>query len=166
MKQNNENLNLFRLTTRGLKEDFLKKFTEESCNDINEFKMSLLQNSISDEEYEIANFLIEKECNLDNQDDRGYTALHYMLGSKNTKDYELFDTLIEKNPNLELEDNEYGNTPLMEAVMNAKVPLEIIKKLLEKGADPHHKNKADVSPYNMVKKFNFKDLNEIFEPYI
>ncbi len=166
MKQNNENLSLFSLTTRGLKEEFFNKFKEENCNDIDKFKTSLLQNALSDEEYDIAKFLIEKECNLDNQDDRGYTALHYILGSRKERDYELLDELLEKNPNLELEDDKYGNTPLMEAVLNPKIPLSILEKLLKRGADPHHKNKTGNSPYDMVKKYNIPELNEIFEPFV
>ena len=166
MKQNNENLSLFSLTTRGLKDEFFHKFEEENCNDIDKFKVSLLQNALSDEEYDIAKFLIEKECNLDNQDDRGYTALHYILGSRKERDYELLDELLEKNPNLELEDDKYGNTPLMEAVLNPKIPLSILEKLLKRGADPHHKNKTGNSPYDMVKKYNIPELNEIFEPFV
>ncbi|RUM72907.1 MAG: hypothetical protein DSZ09_00780 [Sulfurovum sp.] len=166
MKQNNEGLSLFSLTTRGLKNEFFKAFKEENCNDIDEFKVSLLQNAISDEEYDIAKFLIEKECNLDNQDDRGYTALHYILGSRDEANYKLFDDLIEKNVNLELVDDEYGNSPLMEAVLNPKIPLSMIQKLLEKGADPHHKNNVDKSPYDLVQQYNIKELNEIFAPYV
>jgi len=166
MKQNNNELSLFSLTTRGLGEEFFKKFNLNNCNDIDKFKTSLLQNAISDEKYNIAKFLIEKKCNINNQDERGYTALDYLLSSKNEKNIELINLLLDASPNLELEDFEYGNQPLWTAVMNAKVPLPTTKRLLEMRADPHHKNKAGRSPYDMIKEYNISEINEIFEPYI
>jgi len=54
----------------------------------------------------------------------------------------------------------------MEAVVNPKVPPELIERLLEKGADPYHKNKAGRSPYDIVKEYNIPELNKIFAPYL
>jgi ankyrin repeat protein len=154
----------------GQYELFIDNFNSEACTFVDEFKTSLLQNAISHRKYDIAKFLIEKECNINNQDERGYTALDYLLSGYNNENKEIYNELIEllleKDINLELEDYEYGNTPLMEATTNAKVPLHILEKILKKGADPHHKNKAGRSPYDMVKKYDIKELNEIFEPYV
>ena len=45
--------------------------------------------------------------------------------------------------------------------MNAKGHFEGIKSLLEKGADPHHKNKHGRSPFDMAKTIA-NGLEEIF----
>jgi len=147
-------------------DEFINKFNLSDCAYIDEFNTSLLQKSISSEKYDIANFLIKQKCNLDNQDDRGYTALHYILASKDKQDYELIDNLLEQNPELELKDYEYGNTPLIEAVMNAKIPLSILEQLLKKGANPHHENKSKMSPYKLVLRYNIKELLDLFSPYL
>jgi ankyrin repeat protein len=161
--------------TRGLGNNdnetkgFIENFTPESCSYISEFNQSLLQSALTSDKYDIAKFLIEQECNLIHQDDRGNTILHYLLGGYNNENKEIYDELLEllleKNIRLDLGD-EHGNQPLWVTVLNAKVPLSVVNKLLEMGADPHHKNKAGRSPYDMVKKYDIKELNEIFEPYV
>ncbi len=145
--------------------EFKKIFNKEACSFVSDYGKSLLQKALTSKKYDIAKFLIENECNLNHQDKEGFTALHYILKSRREEEVALADMLIDKMEDIDIEDN-YGNTPLMEATMNPKVPFEIIKKLLEKGADPYHKNKAGRSPYDMVKEFNIPELNEIFKPYI
>ena len=173
MKQNSQYLYDLVRTGFGNKpeqtEEFIGKFDLSSCDFVDEFQTSLLQTAISSRKYDIAQFLIENECNLDNQDDRDNTALIYLLTGYNDDDKEIYDNLIdrllEKDIDLNLK-NKYANQALWCAVMNAKVPLEVIGKLLEKGGDPHHKNRAGRSAYDMVKVFNIPELNEMFEPYI
>ncbi len=149
----------------GQYEDFLEHYDKRDCNYIDEFNTSLLQNAISHRKYNIAKFLIENECNLNHQDKEGFTALHYVLKSRREEEVALADMLIEKMDDIDIEDS-YGNTPLWYAVKNPKISLEIIKKLLEKGADPYHKNNVGKTPLDVVKRLNIPELNEIFKPYI
>lgn len=164
MKQNNENL--FYLILKGKKEEFFENFNILlHKNAIDEFNMSLLQDAISNNQIEIAEFLIKNKCNIDHQDSKKNLVLDYILASNNEERYFLVEILLDLDARLDLE-NIYGNQPLWTAVMNAKVPLSIIEKLLEKGADPHHKNAVGKSPYDMVLEFNIKELTDLFEPYI
>lgn len=151
------------------KKSFFDKFDMEDCSLIDTYGHSLLMEALSyssaKEKVNIAKFLIENECNLNHQDKEGFTALHYVLKSRREDEVVLADMLIDKMDDIDTEDN-YGNTPLMEATMNPKVPLKIIEKLLKKGADSYHKNKAGRSPCDMVKEFNIPELTEIFESYV
>ena len=151
------------------KESFFKNFSEKDCNLVDKYEQSLLQEalsySFSRDKYTIAKFLIENKCNLNHQDKKGLTALHYILSSRIDEKITLADILIDNMEDIDIEDN-YGNTTLMEAVVNPKITLEIIEKLLKKGANPYHKNKAGHSPYDKVIEYNIPELNNIFKPYI
>ena len=172
MKQTNGEYlyNIMRGYNNNTKEtaEFTKRFDKKACSYLDKFNNTLLQNAISSEKYDIAKFLIEKECNLDHQDDRGHTALDYLLGGYNDSESKLYDELLDgllkKDIDLSLE-NKYGNQALWTAVKNAKIPLKIIEKLLKKGAEPHHKNASDTSPYDMVQIYNIKELSNLFKPY-
>ncbi len=145
--------------------EFKKIFNKDACSFVSDYGKSLLQKALTSKKYDIAKFLIENECNLKHQDKEGFTALHYILSSKIEEMVKLADMLIEKMDDIDIEDS-YGNTPLWYAVKNPKISLEIIKKLLEKGADPYHKNNVGKTPLDVVKRLNIPELNEIFKPYI
>ena len=173
MKQNNEEL--YDLIRTGIEnnheqaKEFIEKFDISACDFISEFQCSLLQKAISSNKYDIAKFLIEQNCNLDNVDDMGNTALTYLLSGYNNDNKNLYDEMIgmllEKGVNIDLEDKHH-NQALWVALLNAKIPLSIIKRLLDMGADPHHKNQVGKSPYDMVKNYNVPEINDLFSPYI
>lgn len=166
---------LFDLITTGVGDDseqinkFVENFDESACDFISEFNKSLLQEALSfHAKYGIAKFLIEQKCNLDYQDDTGSTALMYMLDRYNDNNVfydELIYLIINKGANVELYD-QHGNQALWIAVMNAKVPLNIIELLLQKGSDVYHKNNVQKSPYDLVQEFEIEELTDIFKPYI
>ncbi|MDY0403609.1 ankyrin repeat domain-containing protein [Sulfurovum sp.] len=163
----NEN-SLFYLIEQGKDTKFIERFNpKKDCNKISAYNQSLLQNAISEKQLNIAEFLIKNNCNINHQDNNGYTALDYILTNRVcTERYYLIEMLLDLDVRLDFEDKKYRNQPLFEAVRNPKIPLELIEKFLKKGANPHHKNIAGISPYDMVVKFNIPELTEIFRPYI
>ena len=151
------------------KESFFKNFSEKDCNLVDKYEQSLLQEalsySFSRDKYTIAKFLIENKCNLNHQDKKGLTALHYILSSRIDEKITLADILIDNMEDIDIEDN-YGNTPLWYALKNPKIPMKIIEKLLKRGANPYHKNNVKKTPLDVVKRLNNPELNNIFKPYI
>jgi len=75
------------------------------------------------------NFLIEKNANVNVQDNSGKTPLIIAAQSGHT---EVVQLLIDRDANVNVQDN-YGNTPLSMAA--EKGNKEIVKLLIEKGAD-------------------------------
>lgn len=121
---------------------------------------------MSSEKFNIAKFLIEQKCNLDHQDDEGSTALMYLLDGYCDENKELYNELIQliiaQGAKLDPVDV-YGNQALWVGLLNPRVPIEILELLLKNGADMHHKNNVNKSPYDAVKEYNFEDLNELFK---
>ncbi|KAI9254536.1 ankyrin repeat-containing domain protein [Phascolomyces articulosus] len=81
--------------------------------------------------------LIESGVDVNSHDEYGYTALHAAV-SYNQK--EILEYLLEKGGNVNIEDFE-KDTPLYVAET-----VEMARFLLDKGADPKHKNAEGVTP--------------------
>ena len=59
--------------------------------------------------------------------------------------------------------NEHGNKALWDAVFNARGNYEIVKMLLESGADANHKNPSNLSPLDFAKRIGDKKLISLLE---
>jgi len=83
--------------------------------------------------------LLKNGADVNIQNKRGYSALHYSLYNDLRRlNYEFFDMLL-KVPNINIEcRDEYGRTPLMYAVFFVKNPV-MTSKLIRKGADVNSK---------------------------
>jgi len=108
---------------------------------------------------EIAELLIENGADIDAQDDKGWSALHFAAQSYLPKTMKL---LIAKKANIDPIDF-YGNTPLSRALSNTKGRGEIIRLLLEAGADQNKKNNSGISPLEFAKRVNNFHLIQYFE---
>lgn len=91
---------------------------------------------------DMVKFLIEHNADLNIQAKNGQTAL--MASARSSE--ELFNLLISKGADFKIKAND-GTTALTQAcmgVLRKKVPLAVVKKLLEMGADPNEA--ADSGP--------------------
>ncbi len=85
--------------------------------------------------------------------DEKVSKLHTAVRSKNYEDIDKLSCLI-NTPDV------FGNTALHVAVMSRD--LNLIKYLLEKGADPNRKNTSGVSPLHLIFRYNKKNLIRLF----
>ena len=98
---------------------------------------------------ELIHFALENGANSNHQDNRGYTALHFAVQEQHISVIEL---LLQNKIQIDLQDQN-GNSALWRAAMD-EVAVPIIQKLLENGANPHLKNKHDVSPFDLMDQEN------------
>ena len=91
---------------------------------------------------DMVSFLVEHGADLNLQADNGTTALMAAAGTSE----DLFDLLLSKGADLKIKAGD-GTTALTQAcigVISENVPLTVVQKILEKGADP---NEAPASGY-------------------
>jgi len=104
-------------------------------------------------------FLLQSGCDPDGRDRLGYTALHFAA-----QDYllDMVELLLEKGATVDVTD-EHGNTPLFKATFYSRGRGEVIRLLINAGADQHLENHYGVSPlvlaesianYSVLKWFN------------
>lgn len=98
-------------------------------------------------------------CDVDEQEETtGFTALHYCAQNKYL---DIAKFLIDNGAAVDIKDN-YGNTPLFKAVFFSEGKTEMIKLLLDAGANPNEKNDSDVSPKELAENIGSFDVTECF----
>jgi len=85
--------------------------------------------------------LILAGANINQQDKIGWTTLHHAVQRYNLPATHL---LLKSGVDLEMKDD-YGNTPLLRAVFESNGKGEIIKLLLNSGADIYNKNDLGIN---------------------
>lgn len=117
-------------------------------------KRTALINATFYGEIEIMRWLIEKGADVNYQDKGGYTPLHFAVQERRMN---ALDLLFENGANPNLKDR-HGNSPLWTAVFNAKGNFDIVKKLIENGADLKSINNYDKSPEDFGKTVYGEDF--------
>ena len=102
--------------------------------------------------------LYEAGINVNARRNDGRTALYLTI---QLKAKEIFDYLLSVGANIE-EKNNYGNTPLWEAVNTSQGDGFFIDKLLQKGADRNAKNNYGVSPKSLAETIANYDVSKYF----
>jgi ankyrin repeat protein len=117
-----------------------------------------LMRAVSSDKMEIVDLLIENGADVDAQDNGGFAPLHFAA-----QDFRVAaaKSLLRKGAQVNLSDK-YGNTPLWRAVFDSRGRGELIKLLLEFGADPLIKNKSGISPLDLANKIANYDLKQFF----
>jgi len=140
----------------GLKSAF--QSDSDKCN-VMPYGQSLPFHAVLENKMDILKFLIEQGCDLNIGDDDGLTPLHAAALGNNR---EAAVALLSSGAQPDIEDR-YGNTPLFRAVYSYDGDLSVISLLLQNGADPLHKNKAGVSPYEFAEKKEDVDIVRSFD---
>lgn len=113
------------------------------------------------EKTDLLNKLILSGANINQQDKLGWTTLHHAVQKYNVPATHL---LLKSSADLEIKDD-YGNTPLLRAVFASNGKGDIIKLLLDSGADIDNKNDSGISSielaetianYNVIQFFRNK----------
>jgi ankyrin repeat protein len=88
------------------------------------------------------------------QDARGYTALHFAAQEYHAR---VAVALLDAGAPVDAEDS-HGNSPLARAVFSSRGRAELIRLLLERGANKNLKNHHGVSPLELAERIDNYDL--------
>lgn len=153
------NHDLFQIIRRGDFSTFLKYIDEIELNALNEYDQNMLHEAIAYKKNDIANKLIDLGINLDQQDYRGQTPLHYIFDNS---EFELAKKMLANGASVDLKDK-YGNIPLWYAVFYAKGKYELVELLMQYHSDPYLKNNANRSPLDFAEIKSKPQLIEILK---
>lgn len=118
---------------------------------VDEYGRTPLHYAASDGDLSTLVSLLDSGADIDAQDDNGWTALHFAAQSNHCT---VGAGLLKRNANPNLLDS-HGNGPLWVAVMNARGSYELVRNLLEAGANPDQKNRHGRSPRDMANTIGF-----------
>ena len=108
----------------------------------------LLHRAVINKDLKHVKSLIKEGWDVNEKDYNHWTPLHYAAQDGL---YDIAEFLIISGAEIDVKDD-YGNTPLSNAVYNSDVgnSENVIKLLLKKGADKYLKNNYGVSPYSLA----------------
>lgn len=100
--------------------------------------------------------LITFRASVNAEDKSGNTALHFA-----SQDYrpETVEVLCASGANINAEDK-FGNTPLWKGIFNSRRRGDVIRILLQHGAEPDRKNKAGKSPRALAETIANYDVKQ------
>lgn len=153
MKKND----LFSIIEHVSYEQYENVISNTCINDCNEYKQNLLHEAIACCRNDIATNLINRNVNINQQDYKGETPLHYCAAYFNL---EIAELLLQKKAQINIIDK-YGNNPLWVAVFNAHGDYRMVKLFLKYNANIQNKNRANRSPLDFAKQINDLDLVNI-----
>lgn len=116
---------------------------------------TLLMHAAVEGQDSVVEKLIESGANVDLQDHEGFSALHFASMLRKTSTANI---IINAGAAVDRVDK-WGNTPLGRATFESRGWGEMIKLLLDSGADPHKNNNYGKSPYwlaNSIDNFDIK----------
>lgn len=140
---------------------FEKLLSTTDINTLNESKQNLLQHAISYKNTKASTLLIDKAINLNHQDDRGYSALHYC---SLYKDVDTCNKILRNINVLVNIKDAHGNSPLWTAVLNSKETYDIVNLLVRHGGNPYSVNNVGKSPFDFAKQINDLNLMKVLDP--
>lgn len=148
---------IFSIIRNGLTEHYHLSISSTPINCDNELGQNLLQEAIAYYRNSIAVDLVNRGININHQDNRGLTPLHYCVQHNNLTIAEL---LLAKEGKVNILDSS-GNNPLWYAVFYADGDYQFVKLLIKYGADALSKNKAMRSPLDFAKEIGDEVMTKI-----
>jgi ankyrin repeat protein len=128
----------------------LKKLVSaKNVNSRDEDGFTLAMNVVLDDETDpqLLQLLVERGADVNAVDEQRYTALHFAARDQRC---ELVKILLEAGAHVDAVEA-MGNTPLCLCASSSRPDLEIVKLLLQHGADQRKKNRDGDSPLSMAK---------------
>ena len=152
-----KNNSIFSIVRNGLYDQYLKSIRSAGVNCQNEYGQNLLQEAIGANRDEVAVDLVSRGIDINHQDNRGMSPLHYCA---QYLDIQIAELLLKNKADVNTVDS-YGNNPLWTAVFNANDDCKMVRLLVKHGADANHKNKAGRSPIDFAQQIEDADMVKI-----
>jgi ankyrin repeat protein len=145
-----------------LKDDtqYSKLIETVNINVVDDDGQSLLHEAIAHYNNGAAIDLINRGINVNIADNNGQVPLHFCALHKNPI---VAAALLRNGADVNVKDIHLNN-PLWTAVFNARGQYELVKLLLENGADPASKNRAGRSPLDFASQIDDKFLVSLLLP--
>ncbi|MHB0999150.1 MAG: ankyrin repeat domain-containing protein [Armatimonadota bacterium] len=129
------------------------------ANTRDQYGRSALIYAVVDGNTEVVKILIENKADINMRDNEGWTALHAAAEEYRV---EIAKILLNNGAEVDAQDS-YGNTPLFRAIINSRERGELIKLLLQHGADKNMKNYSDVSPHELAENIGNYDIKQFLD---
>lgn len=152
-----KDVNLFKVVESGNIQTYMSSIENFDINITNQSGLSLLHKAIAHQRSEIAFDLVWRSINVNIQDSKGQSSLHYLAFFP---DIALAKAIINNGAILDLKDH-FGNTPLWYAVFNARGNYDYVELLIQNKANPNFLNNAGRSPIMFALQINDQRLIEI-----
>jgi ankyrin repeat protein len=139
----------------------LERLTEDEANFRDEDGRTPLMHAILDDKADLAliKLLITRGADVNAADREQWTPLHFAARDGKSA---VVQALLDAGASIDAPNN-FGNTPLWELVMGPKTDAQMIKTLLQHGADPGKKNKNGVSPIDLARRTGQEDMLPVLE---
>ncbi|KHS62172.1 ankyrin [Pectobacterium brasiliense] len=151
--------NAFQFVRDGQSEGLCSLVTSDNVNVTNEYGQNLLHEAIAYGNVAVVNKLIELGVDVNHQDDKGQTPLHYAAQHK-MKDVA---EIILMNKGDVFVTDKFGNQALWTAVFNARGDYDIVSLLLTHHSLPEHKNNSGRSPLDFARQIKDTGLISILD---
>lgn len=157
MSKNKEFSDKFQLVRRGSFADIDAAISASDCELRNRDGQNLLQEAVLAKKPDIVEKMIALGSDVDHADDMSKTALHYavQLGEQG-----IVSILLESGATVSAADS-FGTQPLWTAVFGARGNYRVVEALLERGADPLHRNQSGRSPLDFATQIKDEELEKI-----
>lgn len=150
---------IFAVVSHGTEDEYNSAVGQVDINILDEYQHNLLHEAIAYGKKMVAIDLIDRGINVNKQDYRGQTPLHF-LGDY--PDIEVAEIVLQHGGRLDIVDK-YGNTPLWPAVFYLKRQEDyaLVRLYMKNGSDPHSKNNVGKSPIDLAETFGDEKLKAI-----
>jgi len=119
---------------------------------------TLLMEAVIKGDHTLVDILLANGADPNMRDRRNWTPLHFAAQSY---DADSVHKLVEHGAEINAQ-NDFGNTPISNAVFNSRGRGQIIEFLLSRGADASIKNKSGISAIDLAKSISNYSVSQYF----
>ncbi|MEK4628236.1 ankyrin repeat domain-containing protein [Solibacillus sp. FSL R7-0682] len=149
-----------------------EKSIEEVVNSVDKNGISLLQKSLISRKFDIANFLLDENANVNIISNEGFNELHYLAANINYNGaIDLAYRLVKMGVDLNLKDKKFTNTAvfsLCHEVLKTRTweGINLIVKCLEKRPNFNDVNKHGISLKQLIEERGTEEMKKAMEGII